>query len=85
MNTAIRFVSTFALGAVALTTMVAAKDPQATQTEKVMTAPAPTPKAPEDIMCNGFWCGYGDDKVCCHTDWRSCCRRPNSNSYYCCN
>jgi hypothetical protein len=84
MNTAIRFASTIVLGAVALTTMVAAKAPAPTKTMTV-PAPAPTTKPPEEIMCNGFWCGYGDNKVCCHQDWRSCCRYPNSNSYYCCN
>lgn len=36
-----------------------------------------------DVTCSGFWCGYGDDRVCCHSDYRYCCRITNSNSYYC--
>jgi hypothetical protein len=38
-----------------------------------------------DTMCNGFWCGYGDGRVCCHRDYRYCCHIRNSGSYYCSN
>lgn len=38
-----------------------------------------------DVMCNGFWCGTGDNAVCCHSTYRHCCKVRYSESYYCSN
>jgi hypothetical protein len=38
-----------------------------------------------DVTCNGFWCGTGDDKICCDSSYKHCCKHENSDSYYCSN
>lgn len=48
------------------------------------TGVMPKDNAVQMQYCNGFWCGYGDNAVCCNREWNSCCHYPNSNSYYCC-